>query len=70
MGVLCVVHQECEERVRELKVTVRPSIYIRACMLPSPNTIAMIATKPVAHTLHSSEGKAGDISNDDWIMIV
>ena len=58
---------ECEERVRELKVTV---IYIRACMLPSPNTIAMIATKPVVHTLHSSEGKAGDISNDDWIMIV
>ena len=61
------MHQECEERVRELKVTV---IYIRACMLPSPNTIALIATKPVAHTLHSSEGKAGDISNDDWIRIV
>ena len=61
------MNQECEERVRELKVTV---IYIRACMLPCPNTIAMIATKPVAHTLHSSEGKVGDISNDDWIMIV
>ena len=52
------MHQECEERVRELKVTV---IYIRACMLPmpSPNTIAMIATKPVAWLIPSIavEGK-------------
>ena len=64
------MHQDCTERVRELKVTVRTCIFIRACMLPNPNTIAMMGTKPVAHTLHTTEVKAGDISNDDWIMIV
>ena len=67
------MHQDCKERVCELKVNIviaRPCKYMPKYQKP---TIAMIATKPVALPSIPTklrEGKAGHISNDDWIMIV